>query len=58
MLGVVIPVLPGLLLCWLGVLFWALLGDAGGGAWVVLALATLIAVVGTVDQVPGGRASA
>ena len=39
-LGVVIPVLPGLLLCWAGVLLWALLGDAGSGRWVVLGLAT------------------
>jgi uncharacterized protein YqgC (DUF456 family) len=47
-LGVLIPVLPGLLLCWLGVVFWAIFGDAGGGRWVVLAVATLIAVVGLV----------
>ena len=47
-LGVVIPMLPGLLLCWGGVLFWALLSDAGGGRWVVLALATLIAAAGIV----------
>jgi uncharacterized protein YqgC (DUF456 family) len=47
-LGVVIPVLPGLLLCWAGVLFWALLGDADNGRWVVLGLATVVAVAGTV----------
>jgi len=46
-LGVVLPVLPGLLLAWAGVLLWALLGDAGGGRWVVLAIATLVAMVGT-----------
>jgi uncharacterized protein YqgC (DUF456 family) len=56
-LGVLIPVLPGLLLCWLGVLLWVLLGDAGGGRWVVLVLATVIAVGGTVLKYlwPGRR---
>ncbi|AGZ44629.1 DUF456 domain-containing protein [Actinoplanes friuliensis] len=56
-LGVVIPVLPGLLLCWLAVLFWALLGDAGTGRWVVLALATVVAAGGTVVKYlwPGKR---
>jgi uncharacterized protein len=44
--GVIIPMLPGLALCWLAVLAWALFGGAGPGRWVVLALATLIAVVG------------
>lgn len=44
--GVVIPVLPGLLLCWAGVLVWSVFGDAGGGRWLVLALATAIAVLG------------
>ena len=47
-LGVLIPVLPGLLLCWLGVLFWALLGDGNGGRWAVLGFATVIAAAGTV----------
>ena len=56
-LGVVIPLVPGLVLCWLGVLLWALLGDAGGVRWVVLALATLVAVAGTVVKYlwPGKR---
>jgi uncharacterized protein YqgC (DUF456 family) len=57
-LGVVIPVLPGLLLAWLGVLLWALLGDADGTLkWVVLGLATAVAVVGAVIKylVPGRR---
>jgi uncharacterized protein YqgC (DUF456 family) len=44
--GVVIPVLPGLLLSWLGVLLWALLSGAGQLRWVVLAIATAVAVVG------------
>jgi uncharacterized protein YqgC (DUF456 family) len=40
--GVVIPVLPGLLLS----LLWALLSGAGQLRWVVLAIATVVAVVG------------
>lgn len=46
--GVVVPVLPGLAVCWLGVLGWALLVDAGGGRWVVLGLATVVWLVATV----------
>jgi len=56
--GVVIPVIPGLLLSWLGVLFWALLGDAAGAVkWTVLAVATLVAVIGALIKylVPGRR---
>nr|MDT0661412.1 DUF456 domain-containing protein [Micromonospora sp. DSM 115978] len=47
-LGVVIPVLPGLALCWLGVLGWALFGADGGARWLILALATGVAAGGTV----------
>ncbi len=58
-LGVLVPVLPGLLLCWLGVLFWALLGDGDGGGvrWVVLALATVITLAGMLAKYlwPGKR---
>ena len=56
-LGVLIPVLPGLVLCWLGVTLWAVLGDAGPGRWVVLAFATVIALAGTVVKYlwPGKR---
>jgi uncharacterized protein YqgC (DUF456 family) len=56
-LGVIIPVLPGLVLCWAGVLLWALLGDAGNGRWVVLGLATVVALAGTVVKYlwPGKR---
>ena len=28
-LGVILPMVPGLLLCWASVLVWALFGDAG-----------------------------
>ena len=48
LIGIIVPVLPGLILCWAGVLVWAIFGDAGGGRWVVLALATLLALGGTV----------
>lgn len=56
-LGVIIPVLPGLLLCWVGVFFWALLGDAGSARWAVLGLVTLVAVAGTAVKYlwPGKR---
>ncbi|MEV0394875.1 DUF456 domain-containing protein [Polymorphospora rubra] len=49
-LGVIVPVLPGLPLCWGGVLLWAIFADGGWGKWVVLAVATVIAVVGAVVQ--------
>jgi uncharacterized protein YqgC (DUF456 family) len=46
-LGVLIPVIPGLILCWAGVLVWALLGDADGTKWLVLGLSTGVALAGT-----------
>ena len=46
--GIVVPVLPGVLLCWGGVLVWALLGDAGPLRWGILVVATLVALVGAV----------
>src|SRR4051812_32031897 len=55
--GVVIPVVPGLLLSWAGVLLWALLSDAGGARWAVFSVATAVAVIGTVVKYlwPGKR---
>ncbi|MFY1698180.1 DUF456 domain-containing protein [Solwaraspora sp. WMMA2101] len=47
LIGVVVPILPGLLLCWAGVLGWAIFSDAGGGRWLIVAVATLVAVGGT-----------
>jgi uncharacterized protein YqgC (DUF456 family) len=47
-LGVLMPVLPGLVLCWAGVLFWAIAGDASGGRWAVLGVATVIGAAGLV----------
>ncbi|HEY0696900.1 MAG TPA: DUF456 domain-containing protein [Micromonospora sp.] len=54
-LGIVLPGLPALPLCWGGVLVWALFGADGWERWVVLAVATVLAVVGTVIKyaVPG-----
>jgi uncharacterized protein len=46
-IGVVVPVLPGLLLCWLGVLVWALFADGGWVKWLVFAVVTALAVAGT-----------
>jgi uncharacterized protein len=46
--GVIVPVLPGLVLCWLGVLVWAVFTDHHAAKWGVLALATLIAATGIV----------
>jgi uncharacterized protein YqgC (DUF456 family) len=56
-IGVVIPVLPGLLLSWLGVLLWAIMGDADAVVrWSVLAVATVVALLGaTVKYVMPGR---
>jgi uncharacterized protein len=56
-LGVLVPVLPGLLLSWLGVLFWAVFANAGGGRWAVLAVATVVAVTGALIKYlwPGRR---
>ena len=56
-LSVVLPPLPGLLLTWLGVLLWAVLSDAGAGRWVVLGLATVVAVTGALIKYlwPGKR---
>jgi uncharacterized protein YqgC (DUF456 family) len=51
--GVVIPMLPGLALCWAAVLVWAIFGQeegAGWGRWVVLVLATLVALAGIVAK--------
>jgi uncharacterized protein len=46
--GVVVPVLPGLLLSWAGVLAWALLVDGGWARWLVLGVATGVALTGMV----------
>lgn len=46
--GVIVPIVPGLILCWLGVLVWSIFGDgAGVGPWIVLGLATLVTLLGS-----------
>ncbi|GGJ80716.1 membrane protein [Pilimelia anulata] len=56
-LGVVVPVLPGLALCWGGVLLWALVAGEGWQRWAVLGLATVLALAATVIKFlwPGKR---
>lgn len=56
LLGIVVPVLPGLVLVWLGIALWAF-GEGDGGGWLVLAVATLILALGTVIKyaLPGRR---
>jgi uncharacterized protein len=46
--GVIVPALPGLALCWLGVLLWAILADGGSVKWLILAAATVVALTGVV----------
>ncbi|WP_127504331.1 DUF456 domain-containing protein [Actinoplanes solisilvae] len=56
--GVVVPVLPGLLLSWGGVLFWAILGDGDGAVrWLTLGVVTALALLGALIKymVPGRR---
>ncbi|HEV2089406.1 MAG TPA: DUF456 domain-containing protein [Cryptosporangiaceae bacterium] len=48
LLGIVVPVLPGLVLCWVSVLVWAIFADAGWGRWLVLALVTVFVAAGIV----------
>jgi uncharacterized protein YqgC (DUF456 family) len=54
LIGIVVPVLPGLLLTWGGVLLWAV-AVRTPLAWTVLGIATAIMVIGTVVKylVPG-----
>ncbi len=47
LVGIVVPVLPGLLLVWGGVLVWAIAENDAIG-WTVLGVATALAVLGSV----------
>ncbi|GID27306.1 DUF456 domain-containing protein [Paractinoplanes brasiliensis] len=56
--GVVIPVVPGLLLSWAGVLLWAIFGEGSDAVrWLVLVVATAVALLGGLIKylVPGRR---
>lgn len=54
--GIVVPVLPGLLLCWGAVLAWALF-ERTAAAWILLAAATAVVAVSQLVKylVPGRR---
>jgi uncharacterized protein YqgC (DUF456 family) len=56
LLGVLVPVLPGLLLCWAAVLVWALV-ERTTEAWIVLGVASALLLVSQVVKyvVPGRR---
>jgi len=56
LVGVVVPVLPGLLLVWGAVAVWAVV-EGGTAAWVLLVGATVVAVASQVVKyvVPGRR---
>lgn len=55
--GTIVPMLPGVLLCWLSVLVWAIFAGEGGARWVVLGIATVVGLIGVVVQIawPGKR---
>jgi uncharacterized protein YqgC (DUF456 family) len=54
-LGVLVPMLPGLLLCWAGVAAWAVFGGHGATGWTVGIAATVVLVLGFAAKylVPG-----
>ncbi|GAA2516720.1 DUF456 domain-containing protein [Pilimelia columellifera] len=56
-IGVVVPVLPGLLLSWAGVLAWAVFVADGWLRWVVVAMVTALALGATTAKYlwPGRR---
>ncbi|NUS74333.1 MAG: DUF456 domain-containing protein [Corynebacteriales bacterium] len=54
--GVVMPVLPGLPLCFAAVLIWAIFSDAGWGKWVAVGLAAIWMACGeTIKYIWPGR---
>ncbi len=57
LVGIVVPILPGLFLCYAAVVVWAILAEAGWGKWLVLVLASLWLAAGTVAKYawPGKR---
>jgi uncharacterized protein YqgC (DUF456 family) len=56
LVGIAVPVLPGLVLVWLSVLLWAV-GTHSPTGWTILAVATALTVLGLVARylVPGRR---
>jgi uncharacterized protein YqgC (DUF456 family) len=51
LVGLVVPVLPGLVLMWVAVGVWAILDGGGTARWVTFAIVTVLAVVGTVASI-------
>ena len=56
LVGIVVPVLPGLVLIWGSVTIWAIV-ERGTIAWIALAIATLVAVASQILKyvIPGRR---
>lgn len=56
LIGIVVPVLPGLLLVWVAVLIWAA-GEQSAAGWTALAVATVLGLSGALLQylLPGRR---
>jgi uncharacterized protein len=50
LIGVVLPVLPGLLLIWGAGVWWTISDGGGAGHWVVLTLMTMLLVVGVLAK--------
>jgi uncharacterized protein YqgC (DUF456 family) len=46
--GVVVPALPGLVLSWAGVLIWAIFAGGGVARWTVVAIVSVLAVIGLI----------
>jgi len=46
-LGVLLPLIPGLILCWAAALVWAIFVGDGWVRWAVILAATFVALVGT-----------
>ncbi len=49
-IGVFIPMVPGLLLAWVGAVVWAIFGGGGTAGWVVFVGATIAALFGAMAK--------
>lgn len=60
LVGVLVPVIPGLLLIWAAGLWWAIADGGGAARWTVLGVLTALLLVGTVTKyvLPARSASA
>lgn len=47
LVGVIVPILPGLLLILGAGIVWAVAGDAGGIGWLIVAILAVLAAIGT-----------